>query len=154
MHRQSRSELAVSWQLPLASQKSALQVVRERPAAAELDSEALLPLIEQELDSLTHALARPSTRQTSGLASVSSRAQESFAGASGDAPLRLHRWGPLAFSCSRLPSSSVMDSDLLVSGLPFMEVEDCPVCAWLPAMHVCVCGCQSNVICSARHFCE
>ncbi|BDA47309.1 probable Tafazzin [Coccomyxa sp. Obi] len=67
------------------------EVVRERPAVVELDSEALLPLIEQELDSLTHALARPSTRQTSGLASVSSRAQESFAAATGGASVRLDR---------------------------------------------------------------
>ena len=62
----------------------------------EPDSEALVPLIEQELDSLTHALARPSTRQTSGLASVSSRAQESFAAATGGASLRLDRWQTFA----------------------------------------------------------
>ncbi len=64
------------------------QVVRERPAVD--DSEALLPLIEQELDSLSHALARPSARQTSGLSSVSSRAQESFAAAMAP-PLRRER---------------------------------------------------------------
>ena len=58
--------------------------MRDRPLAD--DPEALLPLIEQELDSLSHALARPSTRQSSGLASVSSRAQESFAAAR-NAPL-------------------------------------------------------------------
>lgn len=45
------------------------------------DSEALLPLIEQELDSLSHAHARPSMRQTSGLGPVSSRAQETWAAA-------------------------------------------------------------------------
>lgn len=51
-----------------------------------LDSNALLPFIELELDSLRRAVARPSTRQSCGMASVSSRAQQHLAAAAVQQP--------------------------------------------------------------------
>ena len=51
-------------------------MVRDSAFAGGAEAEdALLPLLEQEMDALAHPMARPSMRQSAGLTPISSRAQ-------------------------------------------------------------------------------
>ena len=86
-----------------------------------LDSDALLPYIELELDSLRHAVARPSTRQSSGIPSVSSRAQYSAASHSSQSArcdtqhdCMQSRTGSICIGCFSAQSGDALSSRLVL----------------------------------------
>ena len=81
------------------------QVVRERALAGGAASEeALLPLLEQEMDALAHPMAQPSMRQSAGLTPTSSRAQQRLRSSSGALPQQPRCEGPLQPSGGPLSS--------------------------------------------------